>query len=455
MATASACWRVMHTPELLEQIILLATESDLSLDCPEEDYLNALEDNFKLRRTLLCSQRVCTAFKDTIVSSTKLQEQLYLSPSKFGVELPNPFFARGSPSGSINLSASSSFQLRLVGSCAFISIRSTSWPADPPLMMAATREASWRRMYIGRGVEWVHLTTEEVAGVHRDMVKRKFPLRVVNLADHRMGTLVDDVLENWHTFLEELPTWKEAMSGFPDFSDFLSDIPKSTTSHLNHRRHLAFQTTEMATTTACWRVLNTPELLEQILINVSSYPSERIDLKYDYEPCFFPDQLRKDHLTLLHCQRTSTTCRNVISGSPTLQRHLFLSPSQDTDQRSVVNPMVQKYTGPQVKLDGLRFRCAFHENHFRIYVRGGTLEQFVSIIARRELPLSYLRMFLGSKGSRVESIWLFEDKISSYPGLQGPIYRQRGEYKVNMPDPKIGEVLERAVMTWKQHGRSR
>ncbi|KAF7187483.1 hypothetical protein HII31_11223 [Pseudocercospora fuligena] len=211
----------------------------------------------------------------------------------------------------------------------------------------------------------------------------------------------------------------------------------------------------MATTTACWRVLNTPELLEQMLLNVSSYPSERIDSRGEYDPFWFPDQIGEDYLTLLHCQRVNTTFRNVVAGSPSLQQHLFFSPPQDTDSAYAVNPMVQNYTGPQVKLDGLQLRCAFYENHVRIYVRGGTLKQFVSIIARHELTLSYLRMWLGSQGSRVERIRLFEDTVSGYPGLQGPIYRQRGSFKLNMPDPKIGEVLERAAMMWKQDGRSR
>lgn len=212
MATTSACWRVINTAELLEQILLLATESDLSLDDPNEVNLVAHRDNFNLRRTLLCSQRVCTAFKDTIASSRQLQAKLFFSPPKPEEDQrPNPIFTPACHLGSINLSASSSFKFRMTGFWAVISLRSTSWPPDSPLVMAATREASWRRMYIGREVSHIRLTTEEVAGVYRDMVQRTFDLRQVNLTNSKMGELLDVSLEMWHEFLETLPTWKEAM----------------------------------------------------------------------------------------------------------------------------------------------------------------------------------------------------------------------------------------------------
>ncbi|EME87060.1 uncharacterized protein MYCFIDRAFT_172732 [Pseudocercospora fijiensis CIRAD86] len=163
MAATTASWRVFHTAELLEQILLDVSPAstgqlvhDANYEYNEGDEIDDEEDDdedaLSSRLTLLRCQRVSIAFRNTIASSPQLQRCLFFSPPS--APTANSFHLNTlaiSKDAICYLCHKLDFGMELYNGQLNFYFCDASWFRGALQLSKVDRQASWRRMYLRSG----------------------------------------------------------------------------------------------------------------------------------------------------------------------------------------------------------------------------------------------------------------------------------------------------------------
>ncbi|KXT03319.1 hypothetical protein AC578_3994 [Pseudocercospora eumusae] len=312
--TVSAHARAINTFELLEQILLLASEE---YNAHHESLFGTDKIDREVRRikAILKYQRVCRAFRDTIANSTPLQAVIFSAPpkenSKGDDSNKNPMVCRSnlalSAHGHMAMFVSANhFEVPLTS--VYLSFASREFPLTGRNWNAP--EASWRKMFLYAGAYSVESFIVQLpSNDPYQSIGGNKQYVLVKLTNPTLGQLVDKMYE-----VLGVEPWRNSYNHTSKFSP--SEKLKMAS----------------ASPSAGARVAGTFELLEQILLDTigSSTQPEA------YEEPYFTGMR-----TVLLSQRTCRTFQETIANSTPLQKELYLSVSEPGSSW-LMNPLLRR-----------------------------------------------------------------------------------------------------------------